>query len=191
VQGFELGRGGTGPIEVAIFGSASEGSADRPEYQRLDAESLCASSAEWSLSVVGGLPVRGYVSCVTDCPYDGIVGTDSGGAGRPAAPVRAWCYEIRPCTPSGMGRPETIDAMVRAVCVSLLGGLPCNLRDRALITIHRGARFGQYRAISCLWACGVFDAAVAKVCAAVPMRGGGGQFFGAEPLRCASAAGAV
>lgn len=99
--------------EVAIFGSASEGFS-RANINATIAESLERFAPVAETARQAGLPVRGYVSCVTDCPYDGSV--------EPAAVVRVaaalfamGCYEISLGDTIGQGRPETIDAMLRAV----------------------------------------------------------------------------
>ena len=61
-----------------------------------------------------GIPVRGYVSCVTDCPYDGptVPAKVAYVAGRL---MHMGCYEISLGDTIGAGTPKTIDAMLRAV----------------------------------------------------------------------------
>ncbi len=59
-----------GADEVAVFGSASEG------FSRANLNASISESLERFAPVVrgalsGGLRVRGYVSCITDCPFDG------------------------------------------------------------------------------------------------------------------------
>ena len=61
-----------------------------------------------------GIPVRGYVSCVTDCPYDGP--TDPAKVAYVAGRLmQMGCYEISLGDTIGAGKAETIDAMLRAV----------------------------------------------------------------------------
>lgn len=99
--------------EVAIFGSASEG------FSRANINASIAESLERFAPVAGaaraaGLPVRGYVSCVTDCPYDGP--TPPGAVARVAAALRDMgCYEISLGDTIGRGTPESIAAMLGAV----------------------------------------------------------------------------
>ncbi len=99
--------------EVAIFGSASEGFS-RANINATIAESLERFAPVAETARQAGLPVRGYVSCVTDCPYDGSV--EPAAVARVAAALFAMgCYEISLGDTIGQGRPETIDAMLRAV----------------------------------------------------------------------------
>jgi hydroxymethylglutaryl-CoA lyase len=103
--------------EVAIFGAASEGFS-KANLNCTIAESLARFAPVAHAARAAGVPVRGYVSCVTDCPYDG-----------PVAPARvAWvvarlrdlgCYEISLGDTIGRGTPETIAAMLRAVLQEL------------------------------------------------------------------------
>lgn len=99
--------------EVAIFASASEGFS-RANINCTIAESLERFAPVAEAAREAGLPVRGYVSCVCDCPYDGPV---------PPAQV-AWvsarlrelgCYEVSLGDTIGSGTPETVGAMLEAV----------------------------------------------------------------------------
>ena len=138
--------------EVAIFGSASEGFS-RANINASIAESLERFAPVAEAAKAAGLPVRGYVSCVTDCPYDGAV--EPGAVARVAAALFAMgFYEISLGDTIGQGRPETIDAMLAAVLeVVPAGQLAGHYHDtagRALenieVSLTRGLR--------------VFDAAV-------------------------------
>jgi hydroxymethylglutaryl-CoA lyase len=61
-----------------------------------------------------GLPLRGYVSCVVDCPYDGAVAP--GAVARVVAELRdLGCYEISLGDTIGQGRPDAVEAMLAAV----------------------------------------------------------------------------
>jgi hydroxymethylglutaryl-CoA lyase len=103
--------------EVAIFGAASEGFS-KANLNCTIAESLERFAPVAHAARAAGVPVRGYVSCVTDCPYDG-----------PVAPAQvAWvaarlrdlgCYEISLGDTIGRATPETIAAMLRAVLQEL------------------------------------------------------------------------
>ncbi|MGB0498321.1 MAG: hydroxymethylglutaryl-CoA lyase, partial [Rubricella sp.] len=99
--------------EVAIFASASEG------FSRANINATIAESLDRLLPVAAearahGLPVRGYISCVTDCPYDGP--TSPGAVARVAEALRgAGCYEISLGDTIGQGTPETVDTMLKAV----------------------------------------------------------------------------
>lgn len=112
MKGYERAKEARGD-EVAIFGSASEG------FSQANVNCSVAESIERFLPIAkaakaDGIPVRGYVSCVTDCPYDGAT---------PPANV-AWmaeklfavgCYEISLGDTIGQGTPESISKMLDAV----------------------------------------------------------------------------
>jgi hydroxymethylglutaryl-CoA lyase len=99
--------------EVAIFASASEGFS-KANLNATIAESLERFAPVAQAARADGMPVRGYVSVVTDCPYDGP--TPPANVARVAAALRDMgCYEISLGDTIGQGRPETIDAMLAAV----------------------------------------------------------------------------
>jgi hydroxymethylglutaryl-CoA lyase len=135
-----------GADEVAIFGSASEGFSRANINATID-ESLARFAPVLEAAGAEGLRVRGYVSCVVECPYDGPV--------APAAVVRVaealWqmgCYEISLGDTIGQGRPEAVDAMLAAVCDALpaerLAGHFHDTSGRALdnieVALARGLR---------------------------------------------------
>lgn len=102
-----------GADEVAVFVSASEGFS-RANLNASIEESLerLAPVAEGALAA--GATLRGYVSCVTDCPFDGRV--------APAEVARVTdllfglgCGEVSLGDTIGCGMPETVDAMLGAV----------------------------------------------------------------------------
>ncbi len=138
--------------EVAIFGSASEGFSKANINASIE-ESLqrFAPVAEAAREV--GVPLRGYVSCVTDCPYDGPVAPDRVAevAGRL---YEMGCYEISLGDTVGQGTPESIDAMLRAVTRAVpaekLAGHYHDTGGRALDNIEMSLQHGVR----------VFDAAV-------------------------------
>ncbi len=138
--------------EVAIFGSASEGFSKANINASIE-ESLqrFAPVAEAAREV--GVPLRGYVSCVTDCPYDGPVAPDQVAevAGRL---YEMGCYEISLGDTVGQGTPESIDAMLRAVVqvvpAEKLAGHYHDTGGRALDNIEMSLESGVR----------VFDAAV-------------------------------
>ncbi len=102
-----------GADEVAIFGSASEG------FSQANINCSIAESLERFLPVMeaaraDGVPVRGYVSCVVDCPYDGP--TRPVDVARVAkALVDMGCYEISLGDTIGSGTPERVSAMLEMV----------------------------------------------------------------------------
>ena len=104
--------------EVAVFGSASEG------FSKANINASVAESLDRFLPVAqaardAGLRVRGYVSCVVECPYDGPVGPAA--VARVVAALRDMgCYEVSLGDTIGRGTPQAVDAMLAAV----LGELP-------------------------------------------------------------------
>lgn len=99
--------------EVAIFGSASEG------FSRANINATIAESLDRFRPVVAaardaGLPVRGYVSCVVECPYDGLVAPEQ--VASVAGALRDMgCFEISLGDTIGRATPEGIAAMLDAV----------------------------------------------------------------------------
>lgn len=99
--------------EVAIFASASEGFS-KANLNATIAESLERFAPVAEAAQADGIPVRGYISVVTDCPFDGP--TPPANVARVAAALRdLGCYEVSLGDTIGQGRPETIDAMLSAV----------------------------------------------------------------------------
>ncbi|MFN3526619.1 MAG: hydroxymethylglutaryl-CoA lyase, partial [Paracoccus sp. (in: a-proteobacteria)] len=112
LRGYQAARA-AGADEVAIFASASEGFS-RANLNASVAESLDRFAPVAAAAQADGLPLRGYVSVVTDCPFDGPTHPDA--VARVAAALRdLGCYEISLGDTIGQGRPETIDAMLSAV----------------------------------------------------------------------------
>ncbi|WP_294922962.1 hydroxymethylglutaryl-CoA lyase [uncultured Paracoccus sp.] len=151
MKGYQAARAARAS-EVAIFASASEGFS-KANLNATIAESLERLAPVAQAAQVDGVPVRGYVSVVTDCPFDGP--TPPASVARVAAALRDMgCYEISLGDTIGQGRAETIDAMLAAVLNELppdrLAGHYHDTAGRALentdASLARGLR--------------VFDAAV-------------------------------
>ena len=102
-----------GADEVAIFGSASEGFS-KANLNATIAESLERFAPVASAALRDGLALRGYVSCVTDCPYDGKTAPEA--VAKVVAALRDMgCHEVSLGDTIGQGTPESIDAMLKAV----------------------------------------------------------------------------
>ncbi|MBO6896275.1 MAG: hydroxymethylglutaryl-CoA lyase [Shimia sp.] len=151
MRGFE-GAVAAKADEVAIFGSASEGFS-KANINATIAESLDRFAPVVTAAKEIGLPVRGYVSCVTDCPYDGPTSPEK------VAQVAkhlfdAGCYEISLGDTIGQGTPESISAMLKAVLdvvpADKLAGHYHDTAGRALANIEASLDLGVR----------VFDAAV-------------------------------
>ena len=151
LKGYEGARSARAD-EVAIFASASEGFS-RANLNCTIAESLDRFAPVAEAAKADGIPVRGYVSVVTDCPFDGP--TPPANVARVTAALRdLGCYEISLGDTIGQGRPETIDAMLAAVLeevpASQLAGHYHDTAGRAIDNIDASLARGVR----------VFDAAV-------------------------------
>ena len=117
MQGFEAALA-AGAAEVAIFASASETFSQRNINCSI-AESIERFRPVAAASRDRGVPLRGYVSCVVECPYEGAVPPQN--VVSVAWQLRALgCYEISLGDTIGRGVPEAVDRMLAAV----LGELP-------------------------------------------------------------------
>ena len=113
MRGFEEAMA-AGADDVAVFASASEGFSKANSNASI-AECLERLSPVAQAARQGGVPLRGYVSCVTDCPYDGAV--DPGAVARVAARlVEMGCDEVSLGDTLGRATPERLDAMLACVC---------------------------------------------------------------------------
>ncbi|TYB83576.1 hydroxymethylglutaryl-CoA lyase [Maritimibacter fusiformis] len=141
-----------GADEVAIFGAASEGFSQANINCSID-DSLKRFEPIIAAANVRKVKVRGYISCVTDCPYDGP--TDPARVAWVAARLHDMgCYEISLGDTIGKGTPETIGAMLDAV----LGEVPA-----AMLAGHyhdTGGRALENIEVSLSAGLRVFDAAV-------------------------------
>ncbi|MBY6090151.1 hydroxymethylglutaryl-CoA lyase [Maritimibacter alkaliphilus] len=151
MRGFEEAVA-AGADEVAIFGAASEGFSRANINASID-ESLARFAPVAEAAQARGVPLRGYISCVTDCPYDGPVAPTS--VARVAAALRDMgCYEISLGDTIGQGTPQTIRAMLEAVLAEVpaarLAGHYHDTAGRALENIEASMALGL----------AVFDAAV-------------------------------
>ncbi|KAJ2776116.1 hypothetical protein H4R18_005834 [Coemansia javaensis] len=102
-----------GADEVAIFGAASE-SFSRRNINCSIAESIMRFAAVAERATAAGLRVRGYVSCIAGCPYEGRV-DPAAVADVAKALLDLGCYEISLGDTIGVGRPREIRAVVDAV----------------------------------------------------------------------------
>lgn len=112
LRGFEAAREARAE-EVAVFASASEGFSQANIGCSI-AESMERFAPLMAAAKETGLPVRGYVSCVTHCPYDGKVDPEAV-ADVAARLLEMGCYEISLGETLGRALPEDTDAMLDAV----------------------------------------------------------------------------
>ena len=145
MQGFEAALA-AGADEAAIFASASETFSMRNINCSI-AESIERFRPVAAASRDHGVPLRGYVSCVVECPYEGSVPPEK--VADVAWQLRALgCYEISLGDTIGKGTPEAVDQMLAAVLgelpVAALAGHFHDTSGRALdniaVALERGLR---------------------------------------------------
>lgn len=111
-KGFELALQ-AGADQIAIFASASEGFSQR-NINCSVAESLRRFEPVMALAKAHGILVRGYLSCVDACPYDGP--TPPAQVARVAHELsELGCYEISLGDTIGTGTPQRIATMLDQV----------------------------------------------------------------------------
>ncbi|MEM7719462.1 MAG: hydroxymethylglutaryl-CoA lyase [Pseudomonadota bacterium] len=101
------------PDWVAVFASASEGFS-RANLNCSIEESLERFRPVVTQAMAAGVAVRGYVSCVTDCPYDGKVAPQAV-ADVTSALIEMGCGDIGLGDTIGAGTPGSVSAMLDAV----------------------------------------------------------------------------
>jgi len=112
LQGYERARA-VGAEEVAVFTAASEAFNRKNINASID-ESIDRFMPVLERARADGVKVRGYVSTVLGCPYQGDVPVDD--VVRVAARMHALgCYEISLGDTIGIGTPAKARAMLRAV----------------------------------------------------------------------------
>jgi hydroxymethylglutaryl-CoA lyase len=112
LQGYQAARA-AGADEVAIFGAASEAFSQKNINCSI-AESLARFAPVLAAAKADGIRVRGYVSCVVGCPYQGAVAPAE--VARVAkALLEMGCYEISLGDTIGVGTPHSVLAMLDAV----------------------------------------------------------------------------
>ncbi|MGA2997310.1 hydroxymethylglutaryl-CoA lyase [Bradyrhizobium sp.] len=142
-KGYEAARA-AGAKVIAVFGSASEG------FSRANINCSVAESIERFKPVIAragadGIKVRGYVSCVLGCPYDGEI--------KPQAVVDVakilWdlgCYEVSLGDTIGVGTPKKARALLRTVAGHVpMAHLAMHFHDtygQALANLYAGMEEG-------------------------------------------------
>jgi hydroxymethylglutaryl-CoA lyase len=143
MKGFEAARD-AGAEEVAVFGAATE------TFSRKNINCSIAESLERFVPVVEaakaeGMRVRGYISVVAGCPYEGEV------APRAVADLanelyRMGCYEVSLGDTIGVGTPKKIRALIEAVAkkvpIAKIGGHYHDTYGQALANIYASLELG-------------------------------------------------
>lgn len=138
MQGY-AGARAAGADAVAVFAAASESFSRRNINCSID-ESLERFRPVTEAAKAEGVRVRGYVSCVLGCPYEGAVAV--GAVVRVArALYKTGCYEISLGDTIGVGTARETAALVRAVAAEV---------PVAALAGHFHDTYGQ--ALSNIWA---------------------------------------
>ena len=143
LKGFEAARA-AGATEVAIFGAASEA------FSRKNINCSIAESLERFRPVVEAaqkekISVRGYVSCVLGCPYEGEIKPERV-ADVAGALYEMGCYEVSLGDTIGTGTPgktrAMIEACARRVPIGKLAGHYHDTYGQALANIYASLEMG-------------------------------------------------
>ncbi|WP_418357209.1 hydroxymethylglutaryl-CoA lyase [Shewanella basaltis] len=121
LKGFELALA-AGADEVAIFGAASESFSQKNINCSID-ESIERFVPLMEAAKQHGVAVRGYVSCVLGCPYEGDIAV-SDVARVSEILYKMGCYEISLGDTIGVGTPtkarQMLDAVAKVVPIDKL-----------------------------------------------------------------------
>ncbi len=151
MKGFESAKNALAD-EIAIFGAASE-TFSKANINCSIEDSLARFVPMMAAAKTAGIPVRGYVSCITDCPYEGVVSPQRT-AWVAGALFDMGCYEISLGDTIGQATPERLDKTLQAVLdsvpASALAGHYHDTNQRALENIALSLGYGIR----------VFDAAI-------------------------------
>ena len=112
MRGFESALA-AGADEVAVFGAASESFSQKNINCTIE-ESLQRFLPVMQAAKENGLKVRGYVSCVLGCPYEGEIDVEKV-ADVSAQLLDMGCYEISLGDTIGVGTPLKTQRMLDAV----------------------------------------------------------------------------
>lgn len=131
MKGYEAARS-AGAEEIAIFAAASETFSQRNTNCSI-AESFDRFAPVVAAAKRNGVAVRGYVSCVVDCPYEGTI--------APAAVASVahrlldlGCYEVSLGETIGTATPARVQAMLSVVM---------EVVPREKLAVHLHDTYGQ------------------------------------------------
>jgi len=143
LKGFEAARA-AGAAEVAVFGAASE-SFSRKNINCSIAESLERFRPVADAARAAGVKLRGYVSCVLGCPYEGEVAPQKV-AEVAGALAEMGCYEVSLGDTIGVGTPgktqTMLEAVARRVPMERLAGHYHDTYGQALANIYASLELG-------------------------------------------------
>jgi hydroxymethylglutaryl-CoA lyase len=133
-----------GADEVAVFPAASEAFSKRNLNSTID-ESLERCAAVCEAAIAAGARVRGYISVVVGCPFEGDIAPAA--VASVARRLHAMgCYEISLGDTIGVGTPvkvqRMLDAVAREVPIERLAGHFHDTYGQALVNILAAMELG-------------------------------------------------
>jgi hydroxymethylglutaryl-CoA lyase len=143
LQGFEAAVA-AGADHVAVFAAASEAFSQKNINCSI-AESLARFVPLMAAAQAQGVRVRGYVSCVVGCPYEGDIAPQrvADVAGHLLA---MGCYEVSLGDTIGVGTPHSVlrmlEAVVQRVPVQQLAGHYHDTYGMAIANVYASYQFG-------------------------------------------------
>ena len=144
LQGFDSAIQ-AGASEVAIFAAASE-SFSRKNINCSIAESLKRFEPILSVASSLDIKVRGYVSCVVGCPYEGEILPEQA-ASVAKTLFDMGCYEVSLGDTIGVGNPSSIqrliEACARQIPVEKLAGHYHDTYGMAIANIYASLQMGM------------------------------------------------
>lgn len=112
MKGYELARS-VQVDEVAVFAAASETFSQKNINCSIE-ESLERFRPLMEAAKDDGIPVRGYISCVLGCPYEGAVDPERV-ADLSAALLEMGCYEVSLGDTIGVGTPKKAAKLIQTI----------------------------------------------------------------------------
>jgi hydroxymethylglutaryl-CoA lyase len=133
-----------GAREVAVFAAASE-SFSQKNINCSIAESLARFAPVFAAAGNDGVRVRGYISCVVGCPYEGPIAPEP--VTRVAAELMSMgCYEISLGDTIGVGTPASVlrllETVAKEVPAERLAGHYHDTYGMAAANVHASYQFG-------------------------------------------------
>jgi len=143
LKGFQAAHA-AGATEVAIFGAASEAFSLKNINCSI-AESLERFRPVADAAKAAGVKVRGYISCVLGCPYEGEVAPEKV-AEVAGALYDMGCYEVSLGDTIGVGTPgrtqKMIEAVAKRVPIERLAGHYHDTYGQALANVYASLELG-------------------------------------------------
>ena len=130
--------------EIAVFAAASETFSKKNVNCSIE-ESLERFQDIFKQASEKKIPVRGYVSCIVECPYEGKV--SPGKVLKVASRLLDMgCYEVSLGDTIGKGTPNTIEELLKVLCGELdedkLAGHFHDTSDTAIRNVEMGLKYG-------------------------------------------------